>query len=97
MTPGEHQFGDFRLDPVNQCLWRGTAQISLSPKAFAVLHYMVERPGRLVTKQELLDALWHDTFVTEGVLKLAVLEIRKVLNEPVDEPRFIQTLHRPGS
>ena len=96
MTPKGHHFPPFRLDPLNQCLWRGTDQISLSPKAFSVLLYLAERQGRLVTKQELLDAVWPDIHVTEGVLKRAVLEIRKALGDDPDEPRFIQTLHRRG-
>ncbi|PWU06032.1 MAG: hypothetical protein C5B51_13140 [Terriglobia bacterium] len=96
VTPKEYHFEPFRLDTVNQCLWRHAAQIPLSPKAFSVLLYLADRPGRLVTKQELLDAVWPDIHVTEGVLKRAVLEIRKALGDPVDEPRFIQTLHRRG-
>ena len=96
VTPKEYRFAPFRLDPVNQCLWRGTEQISLSPKAFSVLLYLAGRPGRLVTKQELLDAIWPDIHVTEGVLKRAVLEVRKALADPADEPLFIQTLHRRG-
>jgi predicted ATPase len=56
----------------------------------------VERPGVLVTKQELLDAVWPDVNVTEGVLKRAVLEVRKALADPAEEPCFIQTLHRRG-
>jgi DNA-binding winged helix-turn-helix (wHTH) protein len=91
-----HQFASFRLDHVNQCLWQGTVQIPLSPKAFSVLLYLVERSRELVTKQELLDAVWPDVHVTEGVLKRAILEIRKALADPIDEPRFIQTLHRRG-
>jgi DNA-binding winged helix-turn-helix (wHTH) protein len=89
-------FPPFRLDAPDQCLWRGTEQIALSPKAFSVLLFLVERPGRLVTKQELLDAVWPDIHVTEGVLKRAVLEIRKALGDEVEEPRFIQTMHRRG-
>jgi len=96
VTPKGHHFPPFRLDTVNQCLWRGTDQISLSPKAFSVLLHLADRRGRLVTKQELLDAIWPDIHVTEGVLKRAVLEIRKALDDPVEEPRFIQTLHRRG-
>jgi predicted ATPase/DNA-binding winged helix-turn-helix (wHTH) protein len=86
----------FQVDEVNQCLWLGTESISLSPKAFQVLSYLAARPGTLVSKQELLDAIWPDVHVTEGVLKRAILEIRKALADPVDEPRFIQTLHRRG-
>lgn len=84
------------MDRTNQCAWRGAEQVALSPKAFSVLLYLFERPGRLVTKQELLDAVWPDIHVTEGVLKRAVLEIRKALDDPVEEPLFIQTLHRRG-
>ena len=86
----------FRLDAVNQCAWLGTGRILLSPKAFSVLCYLAERPGRLVTKQELLDAIWPDVHVTEGVLKRAILEIRKALDDSTEDPRFIQTLHRRG-
>ena len=75
MTPKDHHFAPFRLDSINQCLWKDADQISLSPKAFSVLMYLASRPGRLVTKQELLDAVWPDIHVTEGVLKRAVLEI----------------------
>src|SRR5262249_35650890 len=74
----------------------GDESISLSPKAFAVFVYLAERSGQLVTKRELLDAVWPDVHVTEGVLKRAVREIRKALADPVEQPRFIQTLHRRG-
>src|SRR5262245_10121133 len=86
----------FRIDAVNQCLWCGAESVPMSPKAFSVLSYLAERPGKLVGKQELLDAVWPGVFVTEGVLKRAVLEIRKALADSVDEPRYIQTLHRRG-
>src|SRR5262245_49772802 len=86
----------FHLDKINQCVWLREEQILLSPKAFAVLLYLSERPGTLVTKQELLDSVWPDVFVTEGVLKRAVLEIRKALSDSAGEPRFIQTRHRVG-
>src|SRR5690349_14972778 len=92
----EHPNAALRLDRSNQCAWRGADRISISPKAFAVLLYLADRPGRLVTKQELLDAVWADIHVTEGVLKRAVLEIRKALGDEVEEPRYIQTLHRRG-
>ncbi|MBC7924117.1 MAG: AAA family ATPase [Bryobacteraceae bacterium] len=92
----EFHFESFRLDRVNQCLWRHTTLVPLSPKAFWVLLHLTQHAGNLVTKQELLDAVWPDIHVTEGVLKRAVLEIRKALGDPVDQPRFIQTLNRRG-
>src|SRR5215468_5138883 len=55
-------FQSFRLDPANQCLWRGEQRVLLAPKAFDVLRYLVEHPGRLVTQDELLEALWPKTY-----------------------------------
>ena len=90
------QFFPFRLDPVNQCLWRGEAKVSLRPKAFAVLAYLVQHAGRLVSQKELLDALWADTFVQPDVLKSHVLEVRSVLGDNPKSPLFIETLPRRG-
>ena len=73
------QFGRFRLDTANECLWRGDEQIALSPRPFAVLRYLVEHPSRLITHDELLDKLWPDTFVQPQVLRTYVLELRRIL------------------
>ena len=77
------EFPPFRLDPVNQCLWRGEdlaeERILLAPKAFAVLRYLVEHPGRLVTHDELFEALWPKTYVQPEVLKSHIAAIRAVL------------------
>src|SRR5215470_17054252 len=89
-------FGPFRLDPDNATLWRGTQAIALTPKAFAVLYYLLEHPGRLVTKAVLLDAVWPDTAVSDAVLKVRIGEIRKALGDSAQAPRFIATVHRRG-
>ena len=52
MSSPQWRFADFRLDPDNACLWRGTQPIALTPKAFDVLHYLVTHPDRLVTKED---------------------------------------------
>ncbi|HSB16046.1 MAG TPA: AAA family ATPase, partial [Bryobacteraceae bacterium] len=70
--------------------------MQLAPKAYAVLSYLIENPGRIVSKEELLDAVWSDTFVQEAVLKSCVLEIRKALGENSKDPRHIKTVHRRG-
>src|ERR1700682_4297377 len=95
------EFPPFRLDTVNQCLWRlrGTEdaeRISLTPKAFSLLGYLVEHPGRLVTQDELLNALWPDTFVQPEVLKSHIFDIRKALGDRPKNPQFIETLPRQG-
>jgi predicted ATPase len=89
-------FQSFWLDTSNECLWRDGAQIALSPKPFAVLRYLVENPGRLVTHDELLDALWPETYVQPQVLRTYVLDLRKVLGDDAGHPRFIQTLPKRG-
>ena len=61
-------FEPFRLDTVNLCLWRAEARLPLTPKAFDVLRYLVERADRLVTQEEILEALWPETYVNpEGI------------------------------
>jgi len=94
-------FPPFRLDPANQCLWRrGEAgqneRILLTPKAFAVLRYLVEHAGRLVTQDELLEAVWPDTFVQPEVLKYQIADIRSTLGDRAKTPLFIETLPRRG-
>jgi DNA-binding winged helix-turn-helix (wHTH) protein/tetratricopeptide (TPR) repeat protein len=95
-APKQILFPPYRLDPGNECVWLGKDAISLSRKAFGVLRYLLEHPARLVTKDELLDSVWADTNVGEGVLKVAVAEIRKALNDGSRTPLYIETAHRRG-
>src|SRR5262249_22934547 len=89
-------FGSFRLDLVNACLWRGQQAIPLTPKVFTVLSYLLRHAGRLVTKDELLGAVWPDTVVGEASLTVCIREIRRVLGDQPKVPRFIETRHRRG-
>src|SRR5271165_3923700 len=95
------EFPPFRLDTLNQCLWRhrengDDERIRLTPKAFAVLRYLVEHAGRLVTQNELLDAAWPDTNVQPEVLKSQILDIRQTLGDDSKHPRFVETVPRRG-
>ncbi|MGH9692524.1 MAG: alpha/beta fold hydrolase, partial [Bryobacteraceae bacterium] len=89
-------FPPFRLDYTNECLWRASQRISLTPKAFAVLRQLVGASGELVTKEQLLDAVWPETFVGDAVLKVCVGEIRRAVGDACRSPRFIETVHRRG-
>src|SRR6266851_2436258 len=89
-------FRSFRLDPVNQCLWHGGNRVALTPKAFDMLRYLVEHPGRLVTQDEILEALWPETYVNPEIIKKYILEIRKGLGDRHDKPEFIQTFPKRG-
>jgi pimeloyl-ACP methyl ester carboxylesterase/DNA-binding winged helix-turn-helix (wHTH) protein len=91
-----YTFGPFRLDSAAGLLRRGDDTVPLAPKAFAVLEYLVQRPGQLVTKDQLLDAAWADVHVGDGALKFCVREIRRALQDDSRTPRFIETAHRRG-
>jgi pimeloyl-ACP methyl ester carboxylesterase/DNA-binding winged helix-turn-helix (wHTH) protein len=89
-------FDRFHLDPASGHLHSGSTALPLTPKALAVLEYLAARPGRLVTKRELLDAIWPSVFVADGALKVCILEIRRALGDDARRPRFIETAHRRG-
>ncbi|MFI0400291.1 MAG: AAA family ATPase [Thiolinea sp.] len=85
-----------RFDPSNQTLLTEHGTIQLPPKAFGILTYLCQRPQQLVTKEELLTAVWPGVFVTDAVLKVTIGELRKALADDAKDPRFIETVHRRG-
>jgi TolB-like protein/Tfp pilus assembly protein PilF len=88
-------FGDFRLDPGKRLLvGRDGTPISLTPKAYDTLAYLVERPGSIVYKDELMQAIWPDTAVEENNLTQNISMIRRVLGEERGQHRYIATV--PG-
>ena len=89
-------FPPFRLDSNNEQLWRGNDEIRLRRKTFAVLRHLVERPGQLVTKAALLDAVWPDVSVSDSMPAISVRELRKALGDAADAPRFIETVQGRG-
>lgn len=90
------QFSGFQLDTGNECLWREGEQLLLARRPFELLRYLVEHSGRLISHDELLDALWPETYVQPQVLRTYVLELRKLLGDDAGQPRFIQTLPKRG-
>ena len=89
-------FGPFRLDPDNACLWHGAQARPLTPKAFAVLPYLVTHADRLVTKDALCEALWPETAVSEAALRVCIGELRKALGETAHTTQYIATVPRRG-
>jgi len=89
-------FGDFRLDTAARQLFRGDAEVRLSPKAFDLLNLLVDNRTRAVSKAEIHDALWPDTFVTEANLASLIAELRRGLDDRPQAPRYIRTVHRFG-
>lgn len=93
--PEAVEFGPFRFI-AGDGLWRGREPIALPPRAFGVLTRLLASPGAVVTKQELLDAVWPDTFVTESSLLEAIGLLRESLGDDRRQPTYIQTVHRRG-
>jgi DNA-binding winged helix-turn-helix (wHTH) protein len=90
------QFYSFKLDPVNQCLWRENQRVPLTPKAFALLNHLVDNHGLLVTQSEIFEALWPDTYVQPEVLKSHIRDIRKALGDNPRKATYVETLPRRG-
>jgi DNA-binding winged helix-turn-helix (wHTH) protein/TolB-like protein/Flp pilus assembly protein TadD len=91
-----YRFGEYTLEVEEHRLKRGSLEISLPPKAFETLVYLIERHGHLVKKNELMDAVWADVNVTEGALTLRIKETRQALEDNAQQPRYIKTIPRIG-
>jgi Tol biopolymer transport system component/DNA-binding winged helix-turn-helix (wHTH) protein len=91
-----YEFGDVKVDMGRMAAIRGGTAIPLEPKAFDVLVHLIEHRDRVVTRDELLDAVWAGTFVTPNVLSRAVAQIRKALGDESRDARYIETLARRG-
>ena len=93
-TPLKYQFGDFTLDVAKGCLFKAGEEIKLRPKVYETLRYLLEHPGRLIGKPELMQAVWPDAFVTEDSLVQCTLELRRALDDR--SQRLLKTVPRRG-
>jgi DNA-binding winged helix-turn-helix (wHTH) protein len=89
-------FDAWTLDTDRRLLSHGGDPVSLSPKAFDLLKLLAEHHERAFSKAELHEHLWPNTFVSDGSLTILVAEIRQVLQDDADRPRFIRTVRRFG-
>ena len=89
-------FDPFRLDIGNEQLWHGQEVLRLTRKTFAVLRYLVEHPGQLVTKDEIFAAVWPMTAVGDAVLAVCIRDIRQALGDSPRKPQFIETVYGRG-
>jgi DNA-binding winged helix-turn-helix (wHTH) protein len=96
MPASVSRFGPFVLDRSSHRLLRGSEPIRLTPQQLDLLLHFVDRAGALVTKEELLDALWPHANVTENALTQAVSELRQALGDRASAPQFIKTVARRG-
>ncbi len=86
----------FTIDRSNRCLWRGRKRLDMPPKAFDVLDYLRRNPGRLVSQDEILDHVWCRRFVQPEIVKTYIRTLRRLLDDDVRQPRFIETRPRSG-
>src|ERR1700759_726724 len=86
-------FGRFSLDPRGGLMSR-TRPVRLTPKALALLSFMADRPGEVITKEELFGAVWPEVTVGDAALVTCIQELRKALGDDARRPRYIETLHR---
>ncbi|HEY1262247.1 MAG TPA: winged helix-turn-helix domain-containing protein [Terriglobales bacterium] len=91
-----YEFGNFRCDPREQLLLCGGTPVPLSPKAFEILVVLLQSHGRLLTKEDLIQKIWPDTFVEEANLTVNVSALRKVLGETAGEGQYIETVPKRG-
>jgi DNA-binding winged helix-turn-helix (wHTH) protein/tetratricopeptide (TPR) repeat protein len=89
-----YSFREFSLDLERGCLWRGAEEVKLRPKVFEALKYLVLNNNRLVAKDELIKALWTDSFVTDDSLVQCMVELRRALGD--EAQACIKTVPRRG-
>ena len=90
------RFGPFTLDMSERLLWRGDELVPLTPKAFDLLAVLVQNPGRVLSKADLIERVWPDAFVEEANLSHQVYRLRTALGEGEGEASYIDTLSRRG-
>src|ERR1700730_10682466 len=91
-----YEFDGFRLEPAGRILSRRGVIVPLTPKAFDTLLVLVENSGHVVSKDELMKAIWADTFVEEGGLTRNISSLRKALEEDPAHPHYIETVPKCG-
>ena len=96
MSSARTQFGPFRIDAQVRQLFREDAELHLSPKAFDLLCFLLDERPRVVDRRELHARIWPNTHVVDANLNVLVAEIRKVLGDVPQQPRYIRTVHGVG-
>jgi DNA-binding winged helix-turn-helix (wHTH) protein len=77
-------------------MWRGQDEVRFTPKAFAVLQYLLDHAGQVITKDELFRVVWSETVVSEAALTVCIRELRQKLGDHAKTPQYIETVHKRG-
>src|SRR5687767_4438115 len=91
-----YQFDSVVVEIRSGRVTNGGTVVELEPKAYALLLVLLSRPGELVTKQDLLDVVWPDVFVTDNAVSRVVAQLRRALGDSAREARYIETVPRRG-
>jgi DNA-binding winged helix-turn-helix (wHTH) protein len=91
-----YRSADVEIDAARRCVRRQGHERDLRPQAFDVLLYLVAQRERLISKDELIRAIWHDAAVTDGTLVHCIADIRRALRDDSRDPRFIKTIYKSG-
>jgi Tol biopolymer transport system component/DNA-binding winged helix-turn-helix (wHTH) protein len=91
-----YRFDNVEVDPQTFKVWRAGTLLPLEPKAFEVLLFLIRHRDRLVGKEELLDAVWKETFVTPNALTRVIAHLRRLLGDQAKEARYIETVKTRG-
>lgn len=91
-----YEFGEFRLDTAERVLLRGGEHVSLTHRSYKLLLTLIQNNGHLLTHEELMRAVWHETIVDQSSLKQNIALLRKALGDVSDEPRYIKTIPKYG-
>src|ERR1700730_7490638 len=91
-----YQFGEYTVDSSQRVLLRKGKPVPLTPKVFDMLLILVENPGRIVEKEELMNRLWPDTYVEEANLTSNIQQLRKALGDNARHPRYVETVAKRG-
>ncbi|MCH7986658.1 MAG: winged helix-turn-helix domain-containing protein, partial [Acidobacteria bacterium] len=95
-NPPRYRFADVVVDCGNFTVQQSGQTKTMTPRAFDVLLYLLENPGRVVEKQEMFDHVWKEAFVTDSALTQVIKEIRQALGDDAHTPRYIETVHKRG-
>jgi predicted ATPase/DNA-binding winged helix-turn-helix (wHTH) protein len=96
LDPITYSCGEFLIESTNRRFSRDGVELVLEPKVFAVVLQLLSRPGELLTRDQLLDAVWGHRFVTPSTLNRIIALARRAFADDVESPKFIQTVHGAG-
>src|SRR5512140_1846829 len=90
------QVADWRVEPDLNRMVRGDDVVSVEPKVLKVLEYLADHAGEVLPKDDIVKAVWPETFVSDGILTYSIAELRKAFRDDAKDPRVIQTIPRKG-